>query len=283
MSTEFQESVIEANRRILTTGPLQPGIGGALITTVEVSPGFEHSYNRWYDDDHFYAGMMSIPWCFSGSRWIATARLRALRQPTASAFVEPISAGNFLNMYLGTRGRMEEFSDNILTALHRLLDEGRMHRDGGRRQVFTAHQDYVGAVYRDRGGPRDFHAFDYPFPACILEVVDAPSPDARDALEKWLVEEHLPARIVGSAAAMALVFRTREYRGSSYVTAEMPTDRFTRRVVVLWMLERDPEDVWDLVAHENETIAESGLGRLEFLSGYLRMIAGSDKHLDELY
>lgn len=272
-----------AHRDILTTGPLDPGIGGALITTVQVAPGYEYSYNKWYGTDHFYAGMMYLPWCFSGSRWMSTKAHRELRYPADSAFVQPITDGNFLNMYLGAAGHMDEFSEDILTALDRLVDEERMNRDGSRRQVFTAHQDYAGGVLRDEDGPRDFHAFDHPYQWCVLEIVDAPSVESREALEAWLLEQHVPSRIAGSAAAMCLVFRTREYAGAGYVSQEMPTDRFTRRIALLWMLDEDATSAWDLFAGEGETIAASGLGTVEFVSGYVRLEPGTDKHLDELY
>ena len=275
--------LIAANRKILSQGPLTPGIGGALITTVEVFPGFEHSYNEWYDGDHYYAGMLSIPWCFSGSRWISTRALRSLRYPRDSAFVQPVTAGNFLNVYLGSPGHVEEFSDNILTALHRLLDEGRMHRDGGRKQVFTAHQEHAGTVYRDARGPRDFQAFEHPYQYCALEIVDAPRPELRNDLETWLLEEHLPSRIADGPAAMCLVFRTREYRGSSYITEEMPIDRFTRRIALLWMLDSDPAEAWsEFFSGEGARVDASGLGRMEYISGYRRLVAGTNEYLTDL-
>lgn len=276
-------SLSNANREVVASGSLTPGIGGALITTVQVAPGSEYSYNAWYGGDHFYAGMMYIPWCFSGSRWMATQRLRDLRYPADTAFVEPLTDGNFLNMYLGAAGHMDEFSENILTALYKLTDEERMNRDGSRRQVFTAHQDYVGAVHADPDGPRDFHAFDHPYRGCVLEVVDAPDVESRDGLATWLFETHLPARIATSPAAMCLVFSTREYPGSGYVTQEMPIDRFTRRVVLLWMLPGDPADSWDFFAEEGAAVDASGLGRMEYISGYVRLDMGSDAGLEKLY
>jgi hypothetical protein len=272
-------------REILLSGPLEPGgIGGGLITMVQVAPGAEYSYNEWYDRDHFYAGMMALPWCFSGSRWLATKQLRALRYPAQSAFAENISDGNFINLYLGSRGRMDELSEGITEALERLIDEGRMHRDGARRQVFTAHQDYAGAVYRDETGPRDFHAFDHPYQSFVLEIVDAPEPADRVALEQWLLNEHLPAVIAGTDAAMCLVFRTRPISGDSYVRKEMPTERYSQRLALVWMLESPAEESWPtLFAREGERIATSGLGTVEFVSGFKRLVSGTNTYLDELY
>ncbi|CAN5233123.1 hypothetical protein BH11ACT2_BH11ACT2_06120 [soil metagenome] len=270
--------------QILLTGPLDPGVGGALITMVQVAPGFEQSYNEWYGGDHYYAGMMALPWCFSGSRWLATKRQRELRYPRDSNFADEITDGNFLNMYLGSPGRMDELSEGITEALERLIDEGRMHRDGARRQVFTAHQDYVGASYRDDGGPRDFHAFDHPYQACVLEVIDAPGEGARPALERWLLDEHLPAALRDGPAAMCLVFRTRPISGSSYVTTEMPTERFSQRVALVWMLDSTVEAAWEQrFAGEGDSVARAGFGTVEFVSGFTRLTAGTNDHLDELY
>lgn len=42
-------------------------LGGALISLVEPSPGYERAYNRYYEDDHFYAGAMAGPWVFQAA------------------------------------------------------------------------------------------------------------------------------------------------------------------------------------------------------------------------
>lgn len=53
-------------------GPYGVHPGHALITMVEPHPGHEYAYNRWYEDDHYYAGAMAMPWMFAGRRWVAT-------------------------------------------------------------------------------------------------------------------------------------------------------------------------------------------------------------------
>ncbi|KAK3058061.1 hypothetical protein LTR09_001138 [Extremus antarcticus] len=54
-------------------------IGAAGVSMIEPSPGYEAALNRWYGDDHFYAGGMCLPGIFAGRRWIATTALRELR------------------------------------------------------------------------------------------------------------------------------------------------------------------------------------------------------------
>ena len=60
-------------------------LGSMLLTLVEPHRGHEVAYNRWYERDHFYAGCMVGPYNFAGRRFVATADLKALRDPDPSA------------------------------------------------------------------------------------------------------------------------------------------------------------------------------------------------------
>ena len=57
------------------------GHRGALITMVQPHVGHERAYNRWYEDDHFYAGAMCMPWMMAGRRFVAARELQVLRYP----------------------------------------------------------------------------------------------------------------------------------------------------------------------------------------------------------
>ncbi|MDT0470400.1 hypothetical protein RM764_47190, partial [Streptomyces sp. DSM 41699] len=57
---------------LAAVGPYGVRPGHALITMVEPHPGHEYAYNRWYEDDHYYAGAMAMPWMSAGRRWVAT-------------------------------------------------------------------------------------------------------------------------------------------------------------------------------------------------------------------
>ena len=59
-------------------------LGSMLFTLVEPRRGHEVAYNRWYERDHFYAGCMIGPYQFAGKRFVATAELKALRDPDPS-------------------------------------------------------------------------------------------------------------------------------------------------------------------------------------------------------
>jgi hypothetical protein len=68
---------------LAAVGPYGVHPGHALITMVEPHPGHEYAYNRWYEDDHYYAGAMAMPWMYAGRRWVATRDLHALDHPYA--------------------------------------------------------------------------------------------------------------------------------------------------------------------------------------------------------
>ncbi|POX65543.1 hypothetical protein C3481_16125, partial [Microbacterium sp. Ru50] len=89
----------ETYGELAAVGPYGVRPGHALITMVEPHPGQERAYNRWYEDDHFIAGAMAMPWIFAGRRWVATRDLQLLRYPDPSAVADPVTAGCYLTTY----------------------------------------------------------------------------------------------------------------------------------------------------------------------------------------
>ena len=54
-------------------------LGSVLVSLLDPTPGQESAFHRWYERDHFYAGVMVGPWFFSGRRYVATRALKDLR------------------------------------------------------------------------------------------------------------------------------------------------------------------------------------------------------------
>ncbi|MFB7914736.1 hypothetical protein [Streptomyces sp. NPDC056061] len=262
-------------------GPYGVHPGHALITLVEPHPGHEYAYNRWYEDDHYYAGAMAMPWIFAGRRWVATRDLRELRYPEKSAVAGPVGAGCYLSTYWVTAGRYDDHMRWTVGINKRLNRDGRVYRD--RTHVFTSFQDHEATVYRDgAAGPRDFHALDHPYRGLVLQVVDAEEAGKRAELLKWLRVRHLPGRLEDSPAAMVTVFRPTPLPGDrmSYVKQVEGVDT---RLTLLWFLQADPRDCWD--AHFtglDGVVAESGLGRVELVAPFVPTVPGTDLHVDRL-
>lgn len=86
-----EETRSEVYAELAATGPYGVHPGHALITMVEPHPGHEYAYNRWYEDDHYYAYAMAMPWMYAGRRWVATRDLQLLRYPEKSAVAQPVT------------------------------------------------------------------------------------------------------------------------------------------------------------------------------------------------
>ncbi|MFE7114632.1 hypothetical protein ACFU99_04320 [Streptomyces sp. NPDC057654] len=268
--------------QLAATGPYGVRPGHALITMVEPHPGHEHAYNRWYEDDHYIAGAMAMPWIYAGRRWVATRDLQLLRYPSESAVASPVTAGCYLSTYWITEGRYDDHMRWTVGINKRLNRDGRVHQD--RTHVFTAFQDHEATVYRDGAhGPRDFHALDHPYAGLVLEVIDTADAGQRAGLLRWLADDHLPKRLAGSPAAMATVFRPTPLPGDrmSYVKQVEGVDT---RLTVLWFLERDPRDCW--AGHFDSLGAEAaaaGLGaRVELVAPFMPTVPGTDRYVDQL-
>jgi hypothetical protein len=261
-------------------GPYETKIGSALITLVEPHEGHDRAYNRWYEDDHFYSGAMTMPWMFAGRRWVATRELQALRYPDDSRIASPLDAGKYLATYWITDGRYEDHLRWTVATNQRLLPDERIYLE--RTHVYTSFQRYTGPVYRDPSGPRDLHALDHPYQGLVLEVLDANPDVGRAALDAWLRDEHLPARLAGSPAAMTLVFEP----------MPLPADRMSyvddvpgleQRLTLLTLSETPAAECWaSSFAPTGAALAARGLGRVELAAPFLPTIPGTDTYVDQL-
>ncbi|KOG66050.1 hypothetical protein ADK76_03895 [Streptomyces griseoflavus] len=260
-------------------GPYGVRPGHALITMVEPHPGQERPYNRWYEDDHYIAGAMAMPWIFAGRRWVATRELRLLRRPARSAVARPVTAGCYLSTYWITEGRYDDHMRWTVAINRRLNADGRIHH--ARTHVFTAFHDHAATVYRDGDrGPRDFHALDHLYAGLVVEIIDAADADGRAALLRRLRDEWLPRRLAGSPAAMVTVFRPRPLPDDRmpYVRQVEGVDN---RLTLLWFLQEDPRACWT-PWFTGPGAEPDGPGRVELVAPFIPTVPGTDRYVDEL-
>lgn len=272
---------VEMYGKLAGVGPYGVRPGHALITMVEPHIGHERAYNRWYEDDHFIAGAMAMPWMYAGRRWVATRDLQLLRYPAESAVARPVTSGCYISTYWVTKGRYSEHLRWSVGINRRLNDDDRVFRD--RTHVFTAFHEHVATVYRDGGeGPRDFHALNYPYEGLVVTVVDAAGPDRRSKLLEWLCAEYLKERLPGSPTAMVLAFCPHPLPEDrmSYVKQVEGVDS---RLTLLWFLEQDPRLCWnEHFAGLDSIVADRDLGSVEFVAPFIPTLPGTDRYVDEL-
>ncbi|MFB6846018.1 hypothetical protein ACFCXS_14290 [Streptomyces sp. NPDC056373] len=271
----------ELYAELAAVGPYGTHPGHALITMVEPHPGHEYAYNRWYEDDHYYAGAMAMPWMQAGRRWVATRDLQLLRYPGKSAIAQPVTAGCYLSTYWITAGRYDDHMRWTVAVNKRLNRDARVYHD--RTHVLTAFQDHEATVYRDgAAGPRDVHALDHPYAGLVLQVVEADTPEQRVPLLRWLRTRHLPRRLAGSPAALVTAFRPTPLPGDR-MTYVKQVEGVDTRLTLLWFLQTDPRQCWDpFFTGLDAAVAESGLGRVELVAPFVPTVPGTDQYVDRL-
>ncbi|MFJ8593816.1 hypothetical protein [Streptomyces sp. NPDC093598] len=271
----------ELYAELAAVGPYGTHPGHALITMVEPHPGHEYAYNRWYEDDHYYAGAMAMPWMFAGRRWVATRDLQLLRYPEKSAIAQPVTAGCYLSTYWITAGRYDDHMRWTVAINKRLNRDARVHHD--RTHVLTAFQNHEATVYRDgAAGPRDVHALDHPYAGLVLQVVESDTPEQRAPLLEWLRTRHLPQRLAGSPAALVTVFSPTPLPGDR-MTYVKQVEGVDTRLTLLWFLQTDPRECWDPYFTDlDAAVTESGLGRAELVAPFIPTVPGTDTYVDRL-
>lgn len=271
------------NQVIASEGPLELGVGHALISLTGPEPGYEAEYNRWYEDDHYLAGGMYAPWMYAGRRWVATHDLRALRLPgTPCPPLPSVDTGWMLGTYWIAPGRIDDVEAWAFGANRRLAKGGRIypHRVPG----LTAFQDMAGVVHRDDEVVRAEWALHDPAPGLVLQILDSEA-GRRDDLESWMLDEHLPRRVTGPVtSAMVFRFDARVHAGlKPKIRAALQEQAgHGGRLTILWFLDQDPRHCWGHFVDEPEAIAAGGLGHTSLVAPFVPARMGTNHLMDQL-
>ena len=85
-------------------------LGTLLFTMVEPNKGHEVEYNRWYERDHFYGGVLVGAYSFAGDRFVSTRDLKALRYPVDSPMTPDPMSGSYLAIYWVLKGHHDDWN-----------------------------------------------------------------------------------------------------------------------------------------------------------------------------
>ena len=141
--------------------PSRSSSGSMLLTLVEPRRGHEVAYNRWYERDHFYAGCMVGPYNFAGRRFVATAELKALRDPDPSAITGEPARGSYVAVYWVLDGYYDVWQRWALRQVNALHAAGRMFEE--RDHVHTLLYNFRWEHRRDPDGVPVELALDHPY------------------------------------------------------------------------------------------------------------------------
>jgi len=255
-------------------------LGHAMITMVEPTrdPDRLREYNRWYEHDHAYSGVMVGPWAFSFGRFVATKDLKTLRIPDPSTVADPVTNGSFIGFYWYLADRVGEHFAWSFPQTQGLGEQGRMN--GDRDHVSTSLYEFRGSVNRPEWPVPPEISLDHPYRGIVAAWIDRADGASYDDLDAWVRETWLPARLAADGAtAQALVFAPCDFPGvpdSGVAVGE--------KLLVAFFLTTDPRDVWaSEFADLADSIAASGLGTLGLAAPFIPVIPGTETYLDQLW
>jgi hypothetical protein len=265
----------------ITAGAEPIKLGSILLTIVEPRRGHEVAYNRWYERDHFYAGCMIGPYQFAGRRFVATADLKALRQPDPSPITGQPALGSYVAVYYVLDGYHDIWNRWAVRQVRALHAAGRMFEE--RDHVHTLLYRFVGEHRRDPDGVPIELALDHPYKGFVPLWIDRADGVTDDQLQEWLRNEHLPALLPGTDAALVGAFSPLPLLVDA--PGDVPRNEASdQRTLLLWFLDAHPSTSWEPVILEHERkLTESGLGTVIAALPFIPTIPGTDTYTDQLW
>jgi hypothetical protein len=252
-----------------------------LLTVVEPRRGHEVAYNRWYERDHFYSGCMVGPYNFAGRRYVATADLKALRDPDPSVITGEPGRGSYVSVYWVLDGYHNVWNRWALRQVKALHAAGRMFEE--REHVHTLLYNFCWEYRRDADGVPIELALDHPYRGFVSVFIDRSEDVTNEELWDWMRSEHLPGLLPGTDGDLVAAFTpiALEVDAPGDVPREAASDR---RTLLLWFLTTPPEVAWEpVIAEHRRRLEASGKGTVVAALPFIPTIPGTDTYTDKLW
>ncbi|HUY64096.1 MAG TPA: hypothetical protein VMV14_06220 [Acidimicrobiales bacterium] len=255
-------------------------LGSMLVTLVEPHRGHEVAYNRWYERDHFYAGCMIGPYQFAGKRFVATADLKALRDPDPSNITGEPGRGTYLGVYWVLDGYHDVWNRWAVDQVRELHKAGRMFAE--RDHVHTLLYRYAWEHQRDEGGLPSELALDYPSGGLVAVFVDRnPEVGAAD-FARWHTDELFPWLLPGTA--VRLVVTADPLPLLIDAPGDVPrAEADDNRHLMLWFLDDHPSSSWGGVIRAYREAAEGAGHNIVAALPFVPTVPGTDTYTDMLW
>jgi len=267
------------------TGPTHSVlVGSMLYTLVDPDRGQEVAYNRWYERDHYYGGCMTGPWCFAGSRWVATRPLKDLRFPTDNNSVnDPVERGSYLAVYWVESGHHDDHFAWGADQVRKLYKAGRGFQE--RRHAHTVLYLHQSNRYRDIDPVPVDVSLDHGYAALVSVVIEPSGGATNDELAAWVDADGLPPLFAGGPVASCAQW-TAVPRDD--MTSNAPMDLGSPPIgpdatMQLFFIEEDPRGCWKRFLDYAGNLEASGVGRVTSAAPFLRTVVGTDLYTDQLW
>jgi hypothetical protein len=244
---------------------------------VEPEKGHEVDYNRWYERDHLYSGVMIGPYSLAAGRFVSTKDLKALRYPADSPITPDLSVGSYLAIYFILARHHDEWWRWGRRQVKVLIDADRMFDK--RTHIHTQLYNYLGSVSRDGDGgvPAEL-ALDHRFPGLVV-VIGRANGDREEALAK-LRTDVVPVMLAGSQAALCLTFAPFPMPPGQPSDVPASSDDDVR-FLQLFFTDVPPDSAWQQTFAALDD-AYGDVADVIFASPFKHTVPGTDTYTDQL-
>lgn len=264
-------------------GPVR--VGAMLFTLVDPHPGYEAAYNRWYERDHFYGGVMVGPGTLAGKRWVATRILKDLRFPVTPAgpspVAEPLDAGSYLATYFIDAASVAEHFAWASEEVHKLYAADRGFDE--RRHAHTVLYTMRRAHHRDADPIPAHLALDHPYAGLASIHLDHAKGVSTKDLDAWLAGDGRSA-LLGEGSPVDQVLSWRPI----IPDREGPMDLGSgpggqERSLLTCFLDRPADAAWSHLINFSDALESAGIGRVVLAAPFTPAITGTDTYADQLW
>jgi len=256
-------------------------LGTMLFTMVEPHPGHEVEYNRWYERDHFYGGVLTGAWSFAGDRFVATRPLKDLRYPTVTPMTPDPLVGSYLALYWVLDGHHDEWNRWSVDTVKELHATGRMYTERTHVHTLLYRPDW--SIERDEHGTPAELALDRNYAGLVVNVGELTDGATHADVEAWTRNEWAKAAMAEPWGPDLVINAT-----PLPLLDDAPPDvprvaNAERRFLQLHFLDHQPDEGWaDGYAHFGEQLRASGVANHLWTAPWMQTIVGTDIYTDQL-
>jgi len=257
-------------------------LGTLLFTMVEPHKGHEVEYNRWYERDHFYGGVLTGAWSFAGDRFVATRDLKKLRYPVESPMTPDPDTGSYLAIYWVLKGHHDEWNRWSVDTVHMLHRTGRMFAE--RTHIHTQLYDNQWSATRTPTGTSIELALDRNYPGIVVNVGELNDGVTHDQMWEWTSNHWAPRAFSAGWGPDVLNYST-----LLPLLDDAPADvprvpRAERRFLQIHFVDHDPASSWDEgYGRFGADLEASGLASHLWTAPFINTVFGTDTYTDQLW
>ena len=257
-------------------------LGTILFTMVEPTKGHEVEYNRWYERDHYYGGVLTGAYSFAGDRFVATNELKALRYPNQSPMTPDPMTGSYLAIYWVLAGHHDEWNRWSVDTVKMLHATGRMFPE--RQHIHTVLYDNQWSIQSSDRGTSAELALDRNYAGLVVNVGELAEGKTMADVEQWTRETWAPKAMTEPWGPDLIIDATPMPLLDDAPPDVPRVENADRRFLQLHFLDHLPAEGWaEGYGKFGADLEASGIAKHLWTAPWQQTIFGTDAYTDQLW